>query len=134
MNPESHILLFDGVCNLCNGTVQFIIKNDPDGQFKFASLQSERGQALLIKLGLPTNHFDSFVYIAGDTYYIKSTAVLHILKKLGGFWKLLYVLMLFPRPVRDFFYGLVAKTRYSLFGKRESCMIPTDNIKQRFLL
>ena len=130
---EKHILLFDGVCNLCNGVVQFIIKRDRKGKFKFAALQSESGQELLKQLGFSTANFDSFVFIKGNKHFIKSTAVLHVLKELGGLWKLLYVFILIPTPIRDFFYNVIAKTRYHIFGKRDTCMIPSDDIKPRFL-
>src|SRR6476620_2604578 len=99
------------------------------GKFKFASLQSETGQALLKKFGLPSDDFDSFVFITGDKYYLKSSAGLHVLKELGGAWKLFYVLIIFPRPLRDFVYGLVARTRYSIFGKRDTCMVPTPELE-----
>lgn len=133
-NNETHILLFDGVCNLCNRMVRFTIKRDPKGKFKFAPLQSESGQALLKKQGLPVDNFDSFVFIKGDKYYFKSSAGLQVLKELGGVWKLLfYVFIVFPKPWRDFVYGIIAKTRYRIFGKRDTCMIPTPGIAQRFL-
>ncbi len=130
---QNHILLFDGVCNLCNRMVQFTIKRDKKAKIKFASLQSESGQALLLKFGLPTNDFDSFVFICHDKYYIKSTAALRVLKELGGVWRLLYVFIIFPKPLRDFVYNIIAGTRYSIFGKRQSCMVPSEDIKQRFL-
>ena len=132
-NNEAHILLFDGVCNLCNSIVQFIIKRDPKGKFKFSSLQSESGQALLRQFGLPTNDFDSFVFISGDKYFLKSSAGLHVLKELGGVWKVFFMFIIFPRPLRDFIYNIIAKTRYRIFGKRDTCMVPTPDIKQRFL-
>ena len=132
-NSKSHILLFDGVCNLCNSIIQFTIKRDPKGKFKFASLQSESGQALLKKFGLPTDDFDSFVFINGDKHFLKSSAGLHVLKELGGVWKLFYVFIIFPRPLRDFIYNMIEKTRYRIFGKRDTCMIPTQDIKLRFL-
>lgn len=130
---ESPILLFDGVCNLCNSTVLFTLKRDSKAKFKFAALQSEPGQALLKKFNLPLDHFDSFVLITGDKYYLKSTAGLHVLKKLGGVWKLFYILIIFPRPLRDFVYDIIAKWRYRIFGKRDVCMIPSPEIEQRFL-
>lgn len=133
MSTTKRILLFDGVCNLCNGIVQFTIKRDPEGKFKFASLQSESGQTLLKERGLPTNDYDSFVYIKGDNYFLKSSAGLHVLRDLGGIWQLFYVFIIFPKPLRDFIYGLIAKTRYKIFGKRETCMIPTPELKERFL-
>ena len=133
METNKYIFLFDGVCNLCNGFVQFIIKRDPKGKFKFASLQSESGQALLKKIGLPPHDLDSLVLIAGDNYFLKSSAGLRILKELGGFWKLFYILIIFPKGLRDFVYDGIAKTRYRIFGKRDTCMIPTPDMKERFL-
>jgi len=130
---EPYILLFDGVCNLCNSIVKFTIKRDPKGKFKFASLQSESGQAMLNKFGLPTDDFDSFVFIRHDKYFLKSSAGLHVLYELGGVWKLFYVFIILPRPLRDFIYNIIAKKRYSVFGKRDTCMVPTQDIKQRFL-
>lgn len=132
-NKETNILLFDGVCNLCNSIVQFTIKRDPKEKFKFASLQSESGQALLKKFGLPTDDFDSFVFINGDKYFLKSSAGLHVLKELGGVWKLFFAFIIFPRPLRDFVYNIIARTRYKLFGKRDTCMVPSPHLKQRFL-
>ena len=130
---ETHILLFDGVCNLCNGIVQFTIKRDPKGKFKFASLQSDAAQLLLKKFGLSTDDFDSFVLVDGNKYFLKSSAGLQVLKELGGVWKLFYVFIIIPRPIRDFIYNIIAKTRYRIFGKRDQCMVPTEDIKQRFL-
>lgn len=127
------IILFDGVCNLCNGLVQFVINHDKHAAFTFGSLQSEEGQALLKEKGLPTDDFDSFVYLKDKEVYVKSTGALNVLKDLGGSWRLLYVFIIIPRPVRDFLYGLIAKKRYSLFGRRESCMLPTPDLQTRFL-
>ncbi len=132
-NNQTHILLFDGVCNLCNGIVQFTIKRDPKAKFKFASLQSESGQSLLKQFGLPTDDFNSFVYINGEKCFLKSSAGLHVLKELGGIWKVFYIFIIFPRPFRDFVYNLIAKTRYKIFGKRDTCIVPTPDIKLRFL-
>jgi len=130
---EKHILLFDGVCNLCIGVVNFIIKRDTKEKFKFAALQSESGQALLKRFGLTANDFDSFVFISGEKYFIKSSAVLHVLKEIGGGWILFYAFIIFPGPLRDFIYDIVAKTRYRIFGRRDTCMIPTPEVKRRFL-
>ncbi len=98
-NNQPHILLFDGVCNLCNGIVQFTIKRDPKAKFKFASLQSASGQALLKQFGLPKDDFDSFVFIHGNKCFLKSSAGLHVLKELGGVLKLLFVFIIVPRPL-----------------------------------
>ncbi|WP_411823170.1 thiol-disulfide oxidoreductase DCC family protein [Leptospira sp. 'Mane'] len=133
MTEPRNILLFDGVCNLCNHVVQFVIKRDPEGKFKFAALQSEAGQALLKKFNLPKEDFDSFVLVQGETFHLRSTAGLHVLKELGGKWKFFYFLILFPSPLRDFAYSLVAKSRYRIFGRTDSCMIPTPELKSRFL-
>ena len=130
---ENHIILFDGLCNLCNSVVQFTIKQDIKGKFKFASLQSEAGQALLRKMHLPVKDFDSFVYIEGEKAFFKSSAALNVLKVLGGGWGLLYYFILVPKPIRDFAYKLVSKTRYSIFGKRAVCMVPDATITARFL-
>jgi predicted DCC family thiol-disulfide oxidoreductase YuxK len=130
---DRRILLFDGVCNLCNGFVQLTIKHDPAAKFRFASLQSEQGQALLKEFGLPLNDFDSFVLIKGDQYLLKSTAALNVLKELAGFLKMFYFFIIIPKPIRDFMYHLIANSRYRIFGKRDVCMIPTPELRDRFL-
>lgn len=130
---EPDIILFDGVCNLCNGIVQFIIKRDPKAKFRFTSLQSESGQKFLRKFGLPSDEFDSIVLIQGEQYFMKSTAGLRILKELRGIWKLFYFFRFLPLTFRDFIYDLIAGSRYRIFGKSESCMIPTPELKARFL-
>jgi len=132
-DTETYILLFDGVCNLCNSMVDFTIKRDPGNKFKFAALQSESGKSLLSSLDLKADNLDSFVLIMGNNYFVKSTAGLHVLRKLGGVWRLCYVFIYIPRPIRDFIYDLIAKTRYRIFDKRDTCMVPTADIKQRFL-
>jgi predicted DCC family thiol-disulfide oxidoreductase YuxK len=130
---QTSVLLFDGVCNLCIGVVKFTIKRDTKEKIRFAALQSESGQALLKKFGLATNDFDSFVFITGDKYYLRSSAGLYVLKELGGVWKLFYGFIIIPRPVRDFIYKIVAKIRYRIFGKQDNCMVPSPEIKRRFL-
>jgi len=132
-NSEVNIVLFDGVCNLCNKTVLFIIRNDSNAKFRFASVQSESGQLLLGQLGLPLECFDSLVYISDKRFYLKSMAVLRILQKLGGGWQLLYVFVIIPRFLRDGVYNLIAKWRYKWFGKSETCMIPSQEYQVRFL-
>lgn len=127
------VLLFDGVCNLCNGTVQFVIKRDPRAKFRFAALQSKAGQALLKKFQLPQDDYDSFVFVEGEQFYLRSTAGLKVLKGLNGLWPLLYGFIIIPRPIRDFFYRWIAKNRYRWFGKKEQCMIPTPDLQKRFL-
>ncbi len=131
--PGTDIILFDGVCNLCNGLVRFIIKRDKIGRFKFASLQSDFGRQWLQQIGKTNNEFDSVVLVKEKKYYLKSTGVLKILKDLGGVWKVFYIFMIVPRPIRDFVYDMIAKSRYRIFGKRDTCMIPTPDLKERFL-
>jgi predicted DCC family thiol-disulfide oxidoreductase YuxK len=130
---NENILLFDGVCNLCNGMVSFIIKRDTERKFRFASLQAETSQLLLERFGLSGNEFESFVLIKEDQYFLKSTAALKTLRELGGIWKLLYIFIYIPRPLRDFLYDMIAKSRYKVFGKRDTCMIPTPELEARFL-
>lgn len=127
------IILFDGICNFCNSSVQFIIKRDPTGYFKFASLQSEIGQQLLKQYRV-SKQIDSLIVIEKEKVYIKSSAALQISKKLSGFWKCFTILRVLPPFFRDFLYDLVAKNRYNWFGKRESCMLPTEEMKKRFLV
>jgi predicted DCC family thiol-disulfide oxidoreductase YuxK len=125
-------ILFDGICNFCNASVRFIIKRDPQSRFRFASLQSEVGQKMLIKYKIPGN-INSFIFIDGERCYTKSSAALRVCKHLKGFWKLFYVFILVPRPLRDRCYHFIAENRYKWFGKSESCMIPTPDIRSRFL-
>lgn len=132
--PDDHtyILLFDGVCNLCNGIVKFIIKRDPAKKIRFAALQSDVGKALLEKSGL--GDMQTLVLIHGDKYYIKSSAALHVLKELGGIWKICYALIIIPRPIRDLVYDVVSKTRYRVFGRRNTCMVPAPGVRDRFIV
>lgn len=120
------------MCNFCNGSVQFILKRDPNGYFKFASLQSEAGKKLLTKYDIPENS-NSFILIQGEKWHSKSNAALLVCKELTGFWRLLYVCKVIPRQIRDVIYDTIAKNRYKWFGKRESCMLPTTETKKRFL-
>ncbi len=130
---QSPIVLFDGVCNLCNRSVQFIIKRDKKKQFLFASLQGKTGQEILRKHGLPPNELNSFILAEGDRVYTRSTGALRMLKKLGDGWKILYVFIILPRFIRDPVYNWVARNRYKWFGKREECMVPAPALKDRFL-
>ena len=126
------ILLFDGVCNLCNSSVQFIIERDTEGIFKFAALQSELGQELLKKFGQDTTDFDTIVLVENDEFYTKSDAALRVAKSLKGIqW--LWVFRFVPRFIRDGVYSLISKNRYRWFGKEESCWLPTPDLKTRFL-
>ena len=129
VNP---IVLFDGECNFCDASVQFIIKNDPEGRFHFASIQSDIGQKLLKEHNVPSN-IDSIVLIDEDKAYYKSTAALRICRHLKSFWKLAYMFIVIPVPIRNFYYDIIAKNRYKWFGKKENCMIPSPNVRARFL-
>jgi len=128
-----YIVLFDGVCNLCNGTVQFLLKRDKKKRFLFGSLQGKTGQEYLRKYHLPTDQFHSFMLIEGNVLYTRSTAVLRMLKHLGRGWQLLYVFIYVLQPIRDGVYTLIAKNRYKLFGKKDQCRVPTPDERDRFL-
>lgn len=126
------LVLFDGVCNMCNHFVQFVIKRDPKGLFKFASLQSNSGSSILNQYGYRKD-LHSIVLIEGDTLYTESTAILHIISNLTGPVRILSLFKIVPKPLSDRVYQFGAKYRYRLFGKQTSCMIPTEEIKSRFL-
>ena len=126
------IILFDGECNFCNRIVQFIIKRDPTGIFKFSSLQSVVGKEMLRKYNVP-KEIDSLVLIEDDYCYFKSTGALRIFKNLKGLWRVTKYLLLVPRPIRDFFYRIIAKYRYQLFGKKNDCTMPSPEDRKRFL-
>lgn len=130
---NGNILLFDGVCNFCDRTVQFVIKHDKKAVFKFASLQSDAGQRLLARHRLPQQDFDSFVYVKNDRIYTKSTAALHVLKELGGTFQLTFILLAIPRLIRDFGYSILAKNRYKWFGRKDACSLPSPEVRERFL-
>jgi predicted DCC family thiol-disulfide oxidoreductase YuxK len=133
LNTTSPIILFDGVCNLCNNSVQFVLKHDKQKQFLFASLQSDAGQLLLKKYNLPETSFNSFVLLQNDEVYLKSTAALMVAKQLSGAIKILYVFIIVPAFIRNAVYNIIATNRYKWFGKRENCMLPTAALKSRFL-
>jgi predicted DCC family thiol-disulfide oxidoreductase YuxK len=127
------VVLFDGVCNLCNSGVQFIIRHDARRQFLFGSLQGEAGQAYLKKFNLPADSLHSFILIEGEQVYTHSTAALRVLKHLGGGWKLFYGLIIIPKFARDGMYNFIARNRYKWFGKKEACWIPQPGLQSRFL-
>ncbi|WHI59706.1 DCC1-like thiol-disulfide oxidoreductase family protein [Mammaliicoccus lentus] len=126
------VILFDGECNFCNKSVQFILNNDSKEYFKLASLQSNIGKKIIQEYNIKQNT-DSIVYIENNKYYSKSSAVLRICKKLDGIIKIGFVLLIVPKPIRDFFYRIFANNRYKWFGKN-NCIIPTSEIKKRFLI
>ena len=127
------IVLFDGVCNFCNGSVNFIIKHDSRKRFKFAALQSEIGQKLLRQYGLNENDLDSVVLVENGRAFTRTTAALKTARHLDGLLSWSAVFLIVPRAVRDIFYKLFAKNRYKLFGRTEACMMPTPELRHRFL-
>jgi predicted DCC family thiol-disulfide oxidoreductase YuxK len=128
------IILFDGVCNFCNDSVNFIIDRDKKHQFYFASLQSGYAGNLLKQYGLSNHTLDSVVLITEEKkVYQKSNAALEIARRLSGIWPVFYAFKIFPRFIRDFFYDLIAKHRYKIFGRSEECRLPDPKLRERFL-
>lgn len=130
---EKQVILFDGVCNLCNHSVQFIIKRDFDQNFQFAALQSSFGQSQLKKFNIPADVLQSIILIKGGKYYDRSNAVIEICRELGGLWPSFYLFKIVPRFIRDWMYNRIANNRYRWFGRQDQCMIPTPALKARFL-
>lgn len=131
--PKPLIIYFDGDCNLCSGSVQFVLKRDHREVFSFASLQGVNGQILLSSSNFSGEHFKTFILQEGERLYMRSDAALRIAKWLGGFWSLLYVFNIVPRFIRDGVYNFISKNRYNWFGKRETCWIPQTKWQKRFL-
>jgi len=129
---NNSIILFDGVCNFCNSSVNFIIKRDKNDYFHFSPLQSDFAKEYFTKSKIE-NNFDSIVLIENDKLYKKSTAALKIAKHLNGFWKLTYVFIIIPPFVRNFLYDIIAKYRYKWFGRKDACMIPDENLRNKFI-
>jgi predicted DCC family thiol-disulfide oxidoreductase YuxK len=127
------IVLFDGVCNFCNASVNFVIERDKSGYFKFAPLQSEIGEELVAKHGIDTADTDSVIVVENDRAYTHSSGALRIAKQLDGIWSWTYALIIVPKPIRDLAYRVFAKYRYRLFGRQDACMMPTPEIRARFL-
>ncbi len=126
------LVLFDGVCNFCNGAVNFIIRHDDEKRFSFAPLQSETGQEMRTKFGIG-DEIDSIILVENGSAYLHSTAGLRIAKGLGGIWSLGYVFIIVPAFIRDFCYKLFARNRYRLFGRQDACMLPTPDVRERFM-
>ena len=133
MATEPAVILFDGVCNFCNASVNFVMKRDPKGRFRFAPLQSDVAGELLDRSGLNRDDIDSIVLVEGDRAAVKSTATLRIVSQLTGLWPLLSVFRFVPRFLRDAVYDWIARNRYRWFGRRDSCMLPTAELRGRFL-
>ena len=133
-STNSYIILFDGICNFCNYWVDFIIKRDKDKTLKFATLQSDAGEKIANQFSMENKNIDSIIFIKGRNYFLRSDAVLEIAKELKSFWKILYLLKVIPRHLRNFIYDLIAKYRYAIFGKRNSCRVPTSEEISRFII
>lgn len=133
VTSRDRIVLFDGVCNLCNGFVQFIIERDPHARFTFGALQSDAARELLANTLVHPEELRTVVYLRKGKVLVRSTAALNILKDLGGAWKLLYALIIIPAPLRDLVYRWISNKRYAWFGRKDACMIPTPELRARFL-
>jgi len=127
------VILFDGVCNLCNGAVNWVMAHDKDSQFKFSSLQSAYGRQIVEQYNLGGDYLNTIVLLDNEKVYLRAEAVLRILKHLGGFYRLLYIFNDLPSPILNFFYNIVAKYRYRWFGKRDTCRLPTELEKSKFI-
>jgi predicted DCC family thiol-disulfide oxidoreductase YuxK len=127
------VILFDGVCNLCNSSVQFVINHDPRGLFRFAALQSDFGQQQLEKYNFNKEDLISVILLIDQKAFDRSRAALEIAKRLSGLWPLLYVFIIVPPFIRNFVYDWISKNRYRWFGRRNECMIPTPDLKARFI-
>jgi predicted DCC family thiol-disulfide oxidoreductase YuxK len=125
------VLLFDGVCTLCNGFVQFVIQRDPAGRFQFATLQSDAARRLLQAAAQPLP--DTLVLVENGQVFLRSTAALRVARGLKFPWPLAFALVVVPRPLRDWVYDIVARNRYRWFGRRDACMVPTPELRARFL-
>jgi predicted DCC family thiol-disulfide oxidoreductase YuxK len=132
MEP-SPVIYFDGVCNLCTGSVQFVLKRDKKKIFRFASLQGEGGRKLLKDYQLPALNYKTFIVEEGGKVFTRSTAALRVFKHLGGAWSLLYVFIIIPAFIRDAVYNFVSNNRYSWFGKTDECWLPKAEWKNRFI-
>ncbi len=133
-STNSYIILFDGICNFCNYWVDFIIKRDKDKTLKFATLQSDAGKKIANQFMIENKNIDSIIFIKGRNYFARSDAVLEIAKELKSVWKILYLLKVIPRHLRNFIYDLIAKYRYAIFGKRNSCRVPSSEEISRFII
>jgi predicted DCC family thiol-disulfide oxidoreductase YuxK len=130
---DKPVIFFDGVCNLCNGFVQFIIKHDKYAKFRFAALQSDFAKQELSKKNITVEELSSVILLTEKGVFTKSTAALKIASQLNGFWKAAYIFIIIPKFIRDFVYDTIAKNRYKWFGKDDHCMVPTPELKERFL-
>ena len=130
---DKKIVLFDGVCNYCNDKINFIIKNDKQDVFRFVALQSETGQKIINYLGIDSSIDSIILYEPGYAYFIKSEAVFRIIKHLSSSVRLLLFFNFIPTSIKNIFYDLISKNRYNWYGKKESCMMPTEDVKRKFI-
>jgi predicted DCC family thiol-disulfide oxidoreductase YuxK len=133
LSQQQPVVLFDGVCNFCDATINFLIRHDSRARFRFAPLQEAAGQALLQQLGLNTSTFDTFLLLEQGRVYQKSTAALRVLRQLPGAWPLLYGFAIVPVFLRDAVYGFIARNRYRWFGRKDACLIPDKSVRGRFV-
>ena len=133
MQQGKPIVLFDGICNYCNAMINFIIKQDKKNKYLFATLQSGAGQKILKQWNLPGDSFESFLILDNGKLYSKSTAALRLYNQLPWYWKWTQLFWIFPKFIRDAVYNIIAKNRYKWFGRKEECMVPTSELKERFL-
>ena len=131
---DRHIIIFDGVCNFCNAAVIFIIRRDPKGIFSFTPMQSDVAQKIIENNNIQNPGFETFLLIKNGRCYERTDAALEIAKALTGFWYLFLVFKILPRKFRDYFYNLLARNRYALFGRSDVCMVPAPNIVKRFIV
>jgi predicted DCC family thiol-disulfide oxidoreductase YuxK len=130
---DGAVVLYDGVCGMCNGLVRFVARRDRRGRFRFAALQGETGQALLREHGLATDDFDSAVLVEDGRAFLRSQAIVRIVRGLGGAWSVAAPLALLPAPLLDFFYDRVARSRYRIFGRSDACVLPPPELRAHFL-
>lgn len=130
---ELPLVMFDGVCNMCNSAVQFIIERDTTGDLRFASLQSDLAKERMVAHDLPPEYMDSFLLIEDGVLYSRSTAALRISRYFGGLWKLMYAFIIVPAPIRDGVYNFIGRNRYKWFGKKDQCMMPTPEQRAKFV-
>lgn len=133
IGPTDKIVFYDGVCNFCNSSVKFIIRHERKDQLKFAALQSDLARKFLNQHDFKSIDFDSIIYISGDKLYVKSGAVFEIARYLNAPWHFIRVFKFLPKFITDFFYDLIAKNRYKIFGRSDICIIPSPEIRNRFL-
>lgn len=132
IDSDHPVILFDGLCNLCSSSVQFVIKHDPQRQFRFASLQSKFGRKVTEHFDLHTDELNSFILLERKKIYTKSTGALRVTKKLNGLWPLLYSFIIIPSFIRNAVYSYIARHRYKWFGKKEACWLPTPELRRLF--